>query len=255
MNPVGLIKGAIVLGLCAALAIGAAAAQPDPANAKNKRYKSPIMRGFKEKIDWGPLSSAKARKKVKRTNWEPRPSNRRANRTVPTKRQLRYFRRNQDRNNMPYFRRINGQMRGTTDDIIQWAAKKWGLPPRVLRGAAVVETWWYNDFVGDNGDSFGLFQMRRPWHCCLPFMRTSTAFNADYYGAILRSYYDGKQVWLHNEGIAEHNGRPYRAGDFWGAVGAWYAGKWRVPESAEYVAMVKREATKRTWRTHPYFAE
>lgn len=213
------------------------------------------MRAFKAKVGWGPLSSRAARAKVTSTDWEPRPGNHDANHTVPTKAELRYFRRHQDPNNNPYYRRVNGQMTGSTDDIIEWAAIKWGLPPRVLRGAAVVETWWHNDFVGDNGDSFGLFQMRRPYHCCLPIMRDSTAFNADYYGAILRSYYDGEQVWLNNPGIAELNGRRYRAGDFWGAVGAWYSGKWRVIESREYVAKVREESRKRTWKTHPYFAE
>ena len=53
--------------------------------------------------------------------------------------------------------------------------------------------------LGDNGDSFGLFQVRRPFHCTEPGcqqFRDDAAFNADYYGGILRAYYDGKQSWL-----------------------------------------------------------
>ena len=57
--------------------------------------------------------------------------------------------------------------------------------------------------VGDNGDSFGLFQVRRPFHCTEPVceqFRDDAALNADYYGGILRSYYDGKQGWLNTVG-------------------------------------------------------
>ena len=78
--------------------------------------------------------------------------------------------------------------------------------------------------VSGNGDSFGLFQMRRPYHCCLPFMAQDAAFNADYYGGILRSYYDGKQTWLNTV----ERGRQYKAGDVWGSVGAWFSGRWYV---------------------------
>lgn len=209
-------------------------------------------RALKAKIGWGPLTSKQARRKVRRTRWEPRPRNRAANRTVPTRKQIRYFRQNSD---MPYARFVNGRFRGGTDDIIEWAARKWGLPPNLLRAVAVHETWWDNNFVGDDGDSFGIFQVRRPYHCCLPFMRDSTAFNADYYGGIIRSYYDGKQDWLNNPDVAVDNARRYRPGDLWGSVGAWYSGRWHTVGNREYVRAVKRHMRERTWRTHPYFDE
>ena len=63
--------------------------------------------------------------------------------------------------------------------------------------------------VGDNGDSFGLFQVRRPFHCTEPVceqFRDDAALNADYYGGILRSYYDGKQRWLNT--VSGENGKP-----------------------------------------------
>ena len=154
------------------------------------------------------------------------PRNHEANHTVPTRKaDLRYFRANSD---MPYARCVNGRFRGSTDDIIEWAATSGGCREDLLRAVAVHETWWDNHFVGDNGDSFGIFQVRRPYHCCLPFMRDSTAFNADYYGGIIRAYYDGKQGWLNNPDVAPENGRRYRAGDLWGSVGAWYSGRWRT---------------------------
>ena len=112
------------------------------------------------------------------------------------------------------------------------------------------ELW---NFVGDSGDSFGIFQVRRPYHCCLPFMRDSTAFNADYYGAIVRSYYDGKQSWLNNPDVAAQNVSPYEPGDIWGSVGAWVTGRWHVAPNEVYVAKVQARMAEQVWLT-PDFA-
>ena len=207
---------------------------------------------LKAKIGWGPLKSGEAGRKVRKTQWEPRPRNYEANHRVPTRAELSHFRATSD---MPYASRVDGKFRGGTDDIIEWAAIKWGLPEDLLRAVAVHETWWDNHVVGDNGDSFGLFQVRRPFHCCLPFIRDSTAFNADYYGGIMRAYYDGKQDWLNNPDVASENGRTYRAGDLWGSVGAWYSGRWRTEGNQDYVGAVKKLKRERTWQTHPYFDE
>lgn len=228
------------LFLTALLASGVGALDAAPADAKAR---------LKAKVGWGPLTSKKAARKVTHTDYEPRRQNAVANSTVPTREQLEYFRANSD---MPYARFVNGQYRGkTTDDILEWAAYKWGLPEDLLKAVAVHETWWEMDFVGDSGDSFGIFQMRVPYHCCLPFMRDSTAFNADYYGGIIRAYYDGKQDWLNT--VSEENGAPYEPGDLWGSVGAWSSGRWHIPTNEIYVGIVKMYMRERTWRTHKYF--
>ena len=39
--------------------------------------------------------------------------------------------------------RVDGQFRGTTDEIIQWAACKWGLPDNFLRAEAYTESNWF----------------------------------------------------------------------------------------------------------------
>jgi hypothetical protein len=87
---------------------------------------------------------------------------------------------------------VTGHYRGSTDQIIQWAAAKWGLSPDLLRAVAAVETWWYMSYVGNDGSSFGLFQVRTPYHCVgatvCGLFRHDTAFNADYYASIIRSY-------------------------------------------------------------------
>jgi len=40
-------------------------------------------------------------------------------------------------------RRVDGQFTGTTDEIFQWAACKWGLADNLLRAIAVRESTWY----------------------------------------------------------------------------------------------------------------
>ena len=76
-----------------------------------------------------------------------------------TRRELRYFRAHSD---MVYKDRVTGHFRGTTDEIIQWAAYKHGISEDLLRAVAVQESWWHMSTNGDNGDSFGLFQLRTP---------------------------------------------------------------------------------------------
>jgi hypothetical protein len=145
---------------------------------------------------------------------------------------------------MPNRRRVTGNFRGTTDEVIQWAAHKWGFHPDLLRAVATVESWWRMSTVGDGGDSFGLFQMRRPYRCCLPLMARSSAFNADYYGGILRSYYDGRETWLNTV----QRGRDYRAGDLWGSVGAWFSGRSHWGGADAYAATVRQRLRERVWR-------
>ena len=203
------------------------------------------------KIGWGPRSSKQAAKLVKRSGWEPRPENRASNRRVPAWKKVKAWRK---RSEMPYARFVDGRFKGTTDEIIQWAAHKWGIDTRTMRAVAIVESWWQMSTLGDNGDSFGLYQVRRPYHCWgkCKIMRYFTAFNADYYGGIIRSYFDGKQTWLRRE---SDNGKPYRAGDLRGSMGAWYSGRWWGPPSRPiepYLGWIKERRAERTW-LQPYF--
>jgi hypothetical protein len=194
----------------------------------------------------GPLSDARAATLVRRSSWEPRTDNGATLRRMPTEAQLRIF---WAQSTMPYAHYVTGHFTGTTDEILQWAAYKWGFSPNLLRAVASVESWWRMSTNGDSGDSFGLFQVRRPYHCqgvvCSWFWRDA-AFNADYYGAILRSYYDGAETWLNT---VSGNGASYRAGDLWDSVGAWDSGRWHDPEALQYIAHVKANLAQRIWRT------
>lgn len=188
------------------------------------------------------ISDLAAAERVAHSGWEPRPQNRAENRRTPSKRTLRRFRRSSQ---LPraYKRRVTGGYRGTTDEIIQWAAYKWGFSPNVLRAVAAIESRWKMGAVGDSGQSFGIMQVKSGPHCCFPATRRSTAFNLDYYGAYQRAVYDGRLRWLN--GV--ERGERYRAGDLWGSVGVWYSGRWHYG-SGEYIRRVKDTIRQRVWR-------
>src|SRR5690349_20140245 len=76
-----------------------------------------------------PLSDAAAAKRVVRSTFEPRPSNRAATHRMPSAAALRRWRAT---SSMPYAARVTGHFTGTTDEVIQWAARKWGFAPDLL---------------------------------------------------------------------------------------------------------------------------
>ena len=210
--------------------------------------------GLTKPVGWGPLTSAQAAKLVNAPGWgEPRPGNRVANHTVPSRVQLQAWRAScrWPSCGMPYARYVNGRFRGTTHQIIQWAGRKWGFHPRVLRAVATIESRWHQSSSGDinpntgQPDSFGLYSVRRPYHCTgeCRIMRDSTAMNADYYGGILRAYFDGKMTWLNTV----DRGKRYVPGDLWASVGAWFAGRWWTASAQQYVQSVKDQWRERPW--------
>jgi hypothetical protein len=193
-------------------------------------------------VGFTPLSDQAAAALVQRTGFEPRPQNFRANNTVPSRRMVREWRKH---NKLPNRRFVDGNFTGTTDEIIQWAAYKWGIDEDVMRAVAVVESWWRQSTVGGHHSSYGIFQVRAPFHCSgkCAIARRSTAFNADYYGAVLRAYYDGKMRWLNKV----PHGRTYSSGDLWGSVGAWFAGRWWTGPASSYISRVQQTLSDRTW--------
>ena len=44
---------------------------------------------------------------------------------------------------------MTGNFTGTTDEIIQWTACKWGIDEDVVRAQAAKETYWFQKNVGD----------------------------------------------------------------------------------------------------------
>jgi hypothetical protein len=97
-------------------------------------------------------------RRVHRSTWEPRPQNAVPNHTMPSlggvHRSLaarpvavdNTLDRRWDRWLLP---RVSGHYRGTTDEILQWAACKWGISDNVLRAVAAHESTWFQDLVYD----------------------------------------------------------------------------------------------------------
>lgn len=192
-----------------------------------------------------PLSDAEAATRVLRSSWEPRPENHTANHRTPTSTELAAFR---SVNATPalYKDKVTGNFTGTTDEIIQWAAHKWGIDEDTIRAAAVQESWWRMSALGDGGISYGLMQIKSTTSKgTYPLSEQSTAFNVDYYGASLRYYFDGAATWLNDPCC--FSGITYKAGDIWGSAGAWFAGRWYTAPAVDYMNLVKGRLSTRTW--------
>src|SRR4051794_22642248 len=189
------------------------------------------------------LGDREAAKRVKRSPWEPRPDNRRANLRVPTSAELARFRRASRGQGVG--KRVTGRFKGTTGEIIHWAALKWGFDPDLLRAQAVTESSWHQDSVGDRGRSFGLMQVKRTkWHGSYPLSELSTAFNVDLAASILRQAFDGRADWYSSEG--------YRAGDLWGSLGSYFSGHWHDADGRRYVRSVWRQIHERAWEERDF---
>ncbi len=181
-------------------------------------------------------SDAQCAAQVHRSNWEPRPDNTTANHTTGTT--MSSIDGADATGNAKFAPRVDGNFTGTTDEIIQWAACKWGFNVDIVRAVAVQESTWHMSTVGDNGQSFGLMQIKRTVHTgTYPASANSTAFNVDYALAWRRACFEGYFNWV-----------PKSAkGDEWGCVGLWFSGSWNSSGAQNYVAKVKQHLADRTW--------
>lgn len=202
--------------------------------------------------------------RVRRSPWEPRPENNRANRTTPASLVLGEWSNHSERANRELLPRITGNFTGTTDEILQWGACKWGFDEDLVRAVAVQESDWRQAMVGDIEDdpehcapgysvpcptSFGITQVRwYIWPGTFPHARDSTALAIDYWGGLVRSCYEGYVDWLHAFTDA------YVVGDLWGCVGFWYLGRWYEAPNREYIARVQRRLAVKEWLS-PTFTE
>jgi hypothetical protein len=171
---------------------------------------------------------------VRQSSWEPRPENFTPNHTTGYR--LYYIEGANETARLKFGQRVDGNFTGTTDEIIQWGACKWGLDEDVLRAQAVVESNWYQSAVGDGGQSFGLLQIKASSHPgTFPASRDSTAFNVDYAVAFWRLCYEGQLWW------------PSSRGDLWGCIGSRFSGGWRDAKAKAYVNRVQTQIRLRRW--------
>jgi hypothetical protein len=196
---------------------------------------------------------------------EVRPANAQANATRGTSPNGRYP-------------RVDGNFTGTTDEIIQWVACKWGIDEDLVRAQVVRESFWFQRTLGDfttnpgacigslgigtyppqhGGDrthvgecpeSIGLGQVRWLYHR-EAFVDgnaiRSSAYNLDYTYAVWRDCFEGNLTWLNTvEGSGD-----YRAGDALGCQGVWLAGRWYTQPAIDYINVVRRNLAERAWTT------
>jgi hypothetical protein len=145
-------------------------------------------------------SGRRCERMVVRSTWEPRPDNVRANHHMPDRWAVRASFASRPRAGLgTYDRRwdtwllprVNGQFTGTTDEIIQWAACKWGLSDNILRAVLVRESTWYQHQVYPSGrcvPSWGCgdFFTTEPYRARVAYCRELARFGRDYqedYGA------------------------------------------------------------------------
>jgi hypothetical protein len=154
-RPVGsrTTPSAIVAAAAMAMVLGAtpaAGAGPSPAAL------SPPPGGYFSLLpagQWTSLPSGTACSGlVHASTWEPRPDNYKRNHVMPDPagvhdslaRRPRAVGGSYDaRWDTWLLPRVDGQFTGTTDEILQWGACKWGLPDDLVRAIAVRESTWY----------------------------------------------------------------------------------------------------------------
>jgi hypothetical protein len=98
---------------------------------------------------------------VHRSTWEPRPQNDAPNHFMPDAQAVHnafavrpraQYGTYDPRWDSWLLQRVDGQFTGTTDEIFQWAACKWGVPDNLLRGIAVRESTWFQKTTKLDGD-------------------------------------------------------------------------------------------------------
>lgn len=182
------------------------------------------------------------------------PENEQANHAEPGKLTMPIWEDFTAQANKTFVPRIDGKFSGSTGEILEWGACKWGLDAEVLRAVAAQESSWKQSTTGDKshdpGDcqggakppcptSFGILQLKATdLPGSYPNSQTSTAFNVDYYGARMRSCYEGWVSYL---------GADYGPGDLWSCVGWHWSGKWKDFGSVSYIARVQRNLHNRSW--------
>lgn len=211
--------------------------------------------------------------RVYRSPWEPRPENAIANGRAATAAEraqlvtwngaLGY-----DERAGPLGARVTGAFTGTTDEILQWVACKWGFEDDLVRAMAADTSRWRQTAVacwtttttdcppdGETRSSgtltecaicYGILQIAWKYHrWTWPAARASTALNADYVTGLLRACFEGYATYLAPSADPAH---PYQRGDVSGCVGALFSGGWYDVSGLNHAAATQTYQETQPWR-------
>jgi hypothetical protein len=206
---------------------------------------------------------------ISRSSFELRLDNNTANHQLPTTAQIANLQPwnpliGMDTNSDNLRKRITGNFTGTTDEILQWAACKWGIDANIIKAEAVTESNWHQSRSGDyttnqslcppgtwNGSScyqsYGILQIKYTYFQSeWPMSRNDTAFNADFVYGWLRNCYEGWADYLYQSTpVAGY--RRYHAGDIWGCLGFWFSGTWYDQGAINYINVTKGYYAQKSW--------
>jgi hypothetical protein len=207
--------------------------------------------------------------RVSPSSFEPRPDNNAANHRVPSAAQIANLQPwnpsiGMDDKSDSLRRQITGNYTGTTDEILQWVACKWGIDVNIVRAEAVQESNWHQSQLGDyttnqslcppgtwNGSScyqsYGILQIKYTYFKTeWPISQQDTAFNAEFVYGWLRNCYEGWADYLYNLTPSPGYAR-YHAGDIWGCLGFWFSGGWYTSGAINYITIIKQDYQQKPW--------
>jgi len=179
----------------------------------------------------------------------------------------------------PYLRYVDGRdglVHPSTDDLIQWAAHKWGIPENWLRAEYVLESYWNSFMRGDLTavsaadytqypvqsrvpgtlqvyQSLGITQVR--WDPqgdfgsgTEPLRWLSTAFNVDEQAAMVRFFYDNPENSRKSWGDST-----YVPCEKWNSIGGWFHPyPWANSGQAQYVHSVQTNLATTAWKSSAF---
>ena len=159
-----------------------------------------------------------------------------------------------------YLTHVDGRYTGTTDEILSWAAHKWGLDENWVKAEAVAESSWRQSTVGDGGASQGILQVRASqggnaaandgWGG-YPWTHNSTALAADFQCAYIRWVFDGHLYSYGGQTAAQVAAAHGWDHVMWGALGSWYSGAWYTSDAQQYISSVQGFLNSKAWLQMP----
>jgi hypothetical protein len=213
-----------------------------------------LVAGAKAHAGTAPVrSDTAAAAAVRYSSFEPRPGNYVPNHTRPTAGQLVTYRAQRTLSFLAAGGNIitgwvDGQFTGTTDEVLQWGAYKWGFDPNMVRAIAANESWWHQY---ETGASYGILQIQlSSFRATYPLSLQSTAFNVDFKLAYQRACVNGYINYLGRITPTAGHHRypsPYATEQLWGCVGNWYSGGWYDSGAINYIQQIKTLMSQQPW--------